>query len=139
MSAVGPIQVDKLIQPQFRERTLANATGFIVEHAQQMYLITNFHVVSGRRPESHANVDPSGAWPDCIRIWHHATGPLAQKWVGKVEPLYDSKGIPLWLEHPAHRSKVDVVALPLTDTADIATYTYDPWATPRVLWKWQAR
>ncbi len=94
------------------------------------YLVTNFHVVSGRDPEAHTNVIPTGAWPDAIRIWHNAAGNLGS-WVVKVEPLYDPQGIPLWLEHPVHQSKVDVVALPLTDTAGVAIYSYDPWAQVR--------
>ena len=53
------------------------------------------------------------------------------QWTPKVEPLYDVEDLPLWLEHPVHRSKVDVVALPLTEHAGIETYPYDPWSVPK--------
>jgi hypothetical protein len=121
-----------LLEPQFQGAAVSTATGFVVKRNQHRYLVTNFHVVSGRNPDTHATLDPSGTWPDAIRVWHHAAGPLGQKWTGKSEPLYDSQGIPLWLEHPVHHSKVDVVALPLTNTADITIYEYDPWAPVRV-------
>lgn len=109
---------------------MGSATGFVVERETRRYLVTNFHVVSGRDPETQTNVAPSGVWPDAIRVWHNAAATLG-RWVMKAEPLYDPQGIPLWLEHPVHHSKIDVIALPLTDTAGIAIYGYDPWAEVR--------
>ena len=86
---------------------MGSATGFVVEREAGRYLVTNFHVVSGRHPETHTSLVPSGVWPDAIRVWHNAAGTLG-RWVMKAEPLYDPQGIPLWLEHPVHQSKVDV-------------------------------
>jgi hypothetical protein len=118
------------LETTFRGAVMGSATGFVVEREAGRYLVTNFHVVSGRHPETHTSLVPSGVWPDAIRVWHNAAGTLG-RWVMKAEPLYDPQGIPLWLEHPAHQSKVDVIALPLTDTAGVGIYGYDPWAEVR--------
>jgi hypothetical protein len=42
-----------------------------------------------------------------------------------VEPLVDQDGTPLWLEHPEYGSRVDVVALPLTNVHNVQTYPYE--------------
>jgi len=118
------------LQPEFEGTTLGNATGFVVEREAKHYLVTNFHVVSGRHPDTLANVLPSGAWPKDIRIAHNAVAQLGV-WTWKVEGLYDGDGQPLWLEHPVHGHRADVVALPLTDTGDIGAYPYDPWEPQR--------
>jgi hypothetical protein len=117
------------LQLSVRGTSLGTATGFLVERDEVTYLVTNFHVVSGRHPETHANERLDGAWPDSVRILHNAAGHLG-KWHAREEMLYGADGRPLWLEHPGHGSRVDVVALPLTDTAGIERYAYDPWGTP---------
>jgi hypothetical protein len=117
------------LKTEFQNVPLAAGTGFIVERSDTKYLVTNFHVLSGRHPDTHSNLHPSGAWPDSVWITHNAT--TLGQWTRKVEALYDSGGEPLWLEHPNHGSEVDVVALPLTQFADIETYPYDPWAVPK--------
>jgi hypothetical protein len=116
---------------QFQGNALGSATGFVVERGGSKYLITNFHVVSGRHPDTHTSIRPDGAWPDSIQIVHNAAGRLGH-WIPKSEQLYDTMGVPLWFEHPVHRSQVDVVALPLTDTVGIDVHAHDPWASPRV-------
>ena len=80
------------------------------ENSGRYYLITNWHVVSGRHPETNAIVSPTGAVPDEIRIVHH--GHTLGSWVVRTEPLQDKNKNNLWLEHPSGR-QVDVVALPL--------------------------
>jgi hypothetical protein len=56
---------------------------------------------------------------------HNVAGRLGE-WQPRIEPLYDDRGNPLWLEHPVHGRRVDVVALPITDTRGIQLYPYDP-------------
>jgi len=96
------------LQPGFQGTDLGNATGFVVERDGKRYLITNFHVVTGRKPATNENILPAGAWPDSLRIAHNCAGQLG-KWIWKSEALYDEERVPLWLEHPVHRSAVDVV------------------------------
>jgi hypothetical protein len=128
-SIARPTIASVFLQIEFQGTPLGSGTGFVVDHDGTECLITNFHVVSGRHPETHVSLDSTGAWPDSVRILHNGK-PLGH-WIPKLEPLYDAEGAPLWLEHPIHRSKVDVVALPLTELTDIQTYPYDPWLAPK--------
>ena len=120
-----PSVASLFLQIEFQATRLGSGTGFVVEHGRAKYLVTNFHVLAGRHPETHGNLDANGAWPDSVRILQN--GALLGNWVPKLEPLYDARGVPLWLEHPIHRSKVDVVALPLTELSGVELYPYDPW------------
>lgn len=105
------------------DEALGTATGFIVEHDKTKYLITNWHVVAGRHPETNQPVHPQGKTPDALFIWHH--GKMLGTWVRKKESLVDNTGKPLWLEHKKGRA-VDVVALPLTNVAnDVQVYPFD--------------
>jgi Trypsin-like peptidase domain len=106
---------------------LGTATGFVVERDTRRYLITNWHVASGRRSDNGAVLSPIGAVPVQLAVLHNAAGTLGT-WSARVEPLYDSGGAPRWREHPTLRRQVDVVALELTQTAGIAVHAHDPWA-----------
>mgnify|MGYP001162076480 CR=1 FL=1 len=119
------------LRMEFEGSPLGTATGFIAERDGVEYLVTNFHVVSGRDPETGANIRPDGAWPDSIQIVHNAAVGVGH-WVPKTERLYGADGAPLWLEHPTHRARVDVIALPLTDTSGVQVYAHDPWMLQRV-------
>jgi hypothetical protein len=99
-----------------------------VERNERQYLITNWHVVTGRRPDTGAVLDPSGGVPDEVHVMHNQAGALGS-WVMKVEPLYDENGDPRWREHRQHGRKIDVVALELTDVVGIDVHPHDPWAT----------
>lgn len=106
---------------------LGSATGFVVERTGTPYLITNWHVVSGRDPRTGANLHPSGAWPDQLVVAQNVAGKLGN-WELKPEDLNDADGNSRWLEHPVHGRKVDVVALPLENTTGVDLHSYDPWA-----------
>jgi len=104
----------------------STGTGFVVHHKGMHYLITNWHVVSGRHPETDQPIDnvTGLADPDLIHIWHHDVSQLG-RWLLKAEQLRDpSTGVPRWLEHPSGRA-VDVVALALPDYPDVKFYVLD--------------
>jgi hypothetical protein len=90
-------------------KDLGSATGFIVMHGEKPYLITNWHVVTGKHPDTHELINDY--YPDEIVISHHARFRLGT-WTKQIEPLEDLAGNPRWIEHP-RGSQVDVVALPL--------------------------
>jgi hypothetical protein len=68
--------------------------------------------------------------PDTLTIIQNAKGKLGY-WLTKVEPLF-TNGIPRWTEHSSLGAKADIIALPLTDTADVEFYPYDPRTVPRM-------
>jgi len=97
-------------------KKIGTATGFVVEHESQRFLVTNRHVVRGTE-----KVPP----PDLILVMQNRAGQLGA-WLPAPEALYDDNGFPLWLEHPEH-PEWDVVALPLKTTEGLDFYPHDPW------------
>jgi hypothetical protein len=126
-----PTVASLLLVPAFREQRLGTATGFVVTHDDVNYLVTNFHIVSGRRPNDLTATHPSGAWPDRIEVAQNAAGNIG-RWLLLAEPLYDESGAPRWLEHPIHSHRADVVALPLLRQEGIDLFPHDPWAPLRM-------
>jgi len=121
---IDPLTVRSLYLIQVKgDEVLGTATGFIITHDKTKYLITNWHVVAGRHPQTNQPVHPQGKTPDALLIWHH--GKTLGTWVRKKESVVDKTGKPLWLEHKKGRN-VDVVALPLTNLPDdVQVYPFD--------------
>lgn len=94
-------------------RSLMTATAFVVSRNDQFFLVTNWHVLAGRIPETNQPTHPSAAIPDTVRIAHHSKGRLGS-WQLVEEQLYKPDGSPRWLEH-AQGKVIDVVALPLSN------------------------
>lgn len=107
------------LEPTFLSRPLGGATGFVVSvvgpgRPTKHYLVTNWHVLAGRRSDDHTIMDKVGsATPDKVTIHHNVQGVIGS-WKPVVEALRDEDDRPLWLEHPAFGSQVDVGVLPLT-------------------------
>jgi hypothetical protein len=106
---------------------IGSATAFLVQREQRTYLITNWHVVSGRRSDNGALISTTGALPGQLLVVHNVAGQLGT-WRPTIETLYDAAGSPKWREHPVHRNRVDVIALELRQLVDIAVHAHDPWA-----------
>jgi hypothetical protein len=100
-------------------------TGFIVVHQNSNYLITNWHMVTGRDPNTNQPLSSTGAAdPTSLEIWFHSNTGLGN-WILKTELLIDSNtGDKQWLEHPTG-SAVDVIALKLTNYPDVILYPLD--------------
>jgi len=85
------------------------ATGFVWKRGQQHYLVTNWHVITGKNIQTGELELP--ARPDSFRaLFNFPTGDF-----GKSEAsidLRDTNGKPLWFVHPSG-SRIDVVVLPL--------------------------
>lgn len=122
--SIDPLSGSSLIvQPEVNSIPLSKATGFIVQWGEGVYLITNWHVVSGRDSDSNQPLSPTAGIPDTINIVHHSSKKLGE-WVIKKENLY-KEGNPRWLEH-IDGQRIDVVALPLEELGgDINTYPFD--------------
>jgi S1-C subfamily serine protease len=98
------------------------ATGFIWKHGQQHYLVTNWHVITGKNAQTGKLELP--ARPDAFRaLFSIRTGNF-----GKSEAhidLRDTDGKPLWLVHP-NGSRVDVVVLPIDLSSPTAPVELSP-------------
>ncbi|MCF7917164.1 MAG: serine protease [Candidatus Omnitrophica bacterium] len=105
------------------ESFLGTATGFIVKHDDTNYLITNWHVLSGRNPGTNEVIHSTGAAPREVLIWHH--GETLGQWKLKSEQLYNESGEKRWIEHDLGRN-IDIVALPLKNLPnDVKIYPFD--------------
>jgi Trypsin-like peptidase domain len=106
-------------------RSVSTATGFFVQVDGINLLITNYHVVSGRNPDT--GLQMANTIPDRILI------PVLRRDTGYWRPVVQRllvDGEATWIEHPILRRKFDVVALPVTLSPDedwsISPYPMDP-------------
>ena len=119
-----------LIEMRGNGSVLSVGTAFVVSGTKGPALVTNWHNLAGRNPTTKQPMSPTGALPDEIRIVHNKLDALGT-WISVTEALF-SNGKPRWAEHPKHAEKVDVVALPLTQTTDVHLYPHDPLGGPRI-------
>lgn len=104
------------VEVYFDSKQIGDATGFVCERGGVHHLVTNWHVLSGRNPETSKPLSKEGTTPNRIQIWHHAKNQLG-RWVRREELLYEGDK-PRWKEHPLDRA-IDVVALPITPRREI--------------------
>jgi hypothetical protein len=97
----------------------------VASYEGQNYLVTNWHVAAGRNPLTGQPMASTGAVPDALVVVQNKAAQLG-RWEPRTEPLYEGNGDPLWLEHPEHGRRVDVVALPLTQTDGVDLFPYEP-------------
>jgi len=126
---MAPIAIDEFsVKPLYLETYLnasltSIATGFVVKKSGSHYLVTNWHVVTGRNPYNNQPLSAMGtADPDTLRIWFHTQN------LGNLRPqdinIIDRQGHRLWLEHRLGR-EVDVVAVPFQVSPDVTIYDID--------------
>jgi hypothetical protein len=131
MAEGTPLQIDPLsvtslyLKVNVNGILLANATGFAVEEGGNVYLVTNWHVLSGRHPETGDPISKKTAGiPDEIRVAHHLRGSLGT-WRFHGETLNNSDGSPRWIGHPAG-SDIDVAAVRLRNLpSDVRIFPLD--------------
>ena len=113
-----------LIRMRFNGQELAIGTAFVVRKSKGYLLITARHNVTGRSQVDGKCLHKNAGIPNEIEIIHNTTNKLG-RWHGVVEPILDSNGSPLWVEHPKHGRKADFVALPLNKLDGVAFHPYD--------------
>jgi hypothetical protein len=124
-----PSVASLFVHPSDGKTDLGSGTAFLTERNGTTFLLTNWHNVTGKNPQTGALLDQKGRVPTHLRIFHNYAPKLGE-WVERVEPLYDANGVRLWKEHPRFpNGQVDAVALPLTELADTVVYGHDLWAT----------
>ncbi|MCW8140370.1 MAG: trypsin-like peptidase domain-containing protein, partial [Planctomycetota bacterium] len=118
------------IELRSKGERMGTGTGFVALAPNgRPVLLTNWHNVTGRHPETWKLRDPEGRMPDALHIMHFSkevkeSNQSSLHWIARVEPLYDGPGKPRWIEHPTHKEKVDAVALPLTQLSEVTLLPY---------------
>lgn len=112
---------------------LSKATGTLYRHDGATYLITNWHVFSGRRADSKAPLDKiTCGLPTHIRVHFPTVGEAPEPKVQTYDLLNEESEY-LWLEHRLANA-VDVGALKIDPPADIETvYVSDSIQVPGLL------
>lgn len=111
------------LEMRFNGQKLASGTGFLVQKAHSVYLITNRHNVTGRDNRTGEVISQTCGIPNEVVIHHNKKGQPGIS-VEKVETLL-LDGIQRWFEHPTLGQNADFVALPLTSLDDVAVNAYE--------------
>ena len=103
------------IDLHFNQQRISSATAFTWERNNKHYLITNWHNVSGRDPNTDEHVSKTtAAEPNMLCGMFNTKGKnIGDKHQLGIRIRQDS-GEVAWLVHPTHKRKIDVVAIPLT-------------------------
>ena len=108
--------------PDQPDLTIGTATGFTYEIDNKLFLITNWHVVTGRDPFGQPRPDTaSDIFPNILKLTvlskrkdpQNPELSVMQRHRNVPFPLYDNSQ-PLWYEHPSLGSNCDAVALPIS-------------------------
>ena len=96
---------------------LGTGSAFFYEIDERLFLITNWHIVSGRHFLSKKSLMHDGRHPARLQVKLFSTGLEAVGSDTLSIRAYDvsifENGEPVWFEHPALESSCDVVALPM--------------------------
>jgi Trypsin-like peptidase domain len=118
------------IRTFFNDIELSLATGFVYRRREQLYLVTNWHVLTARNAETGAHLHKGGARPNRLRAQFNLT--VANFGKEEIEiKLRDDNDAPLWLVHPVHPrhgndKRIDVAAIPLGPSTDKRTFALYP-------------
>lgn len=110
----------------FNDEVLAHGTGFIYKKDDNYFLITNWHNVSGKHPDTGKHLSSHLGVPNviCTYFRTQSNPGNAHK---EIISLYsdDDMQNPIWKGHPVYGHKVDVVAIPLSQDL-VAKYKLFP-------------
>jgi Trypsin-like peptidase domain len=121
----------------YHSQELGSATGFFYRHDNHLFLITNWHVATGRHFETFECLNKQGGLPDRLRIMLFGgghllggSGQLGEAMDFELTLYRDSDSNqhpeqPLWWEHAAWRRRVDIVAIPLDIPPEVKVNTID--------------
>jgi hypothetical protein len=119
------------LEQAFGAQTLGSASGFFWSAYGKTFLVSNWHVFSGRHPDTSYPLATHAGVPDRLRMSlfkRVSPGPSAGQF--RVHPvtaevkLYtdDSRETPCWLEHPSRQGKIDVAAIDITKVLALDEY-----------------
>ena len=90
---------------------ISRATGFFWTYDQRVFLVTNWHVLSGRNPTTRRALNKDCAVPDTVEYVRFVDGGGYWEAVHASASLQESNEKPLWIEHNEHKSDVDIAAV----------------------------
>ena len=105
---------------------IGTGTGFFLELAGEWFLITNWHIFSGRHAFSKEPLGEDARFPEYINVKFAAylSGTSSFTTAAHRVEIYDG-GEPRWFEHPRLGSDCDVIALPLNRPQGCPEYMHN--------------
>ena len=122
-------QASYFVSSRFNNVELSTATAFFVLRQSKLYLITNWHVVSGRNPETGNCLSKTCSEPNNLLVRVHKNSEYIEFSDFEI-PLFDDSNNKLWLEHPFFRERVDVVALEVCIPNHLSVYDIENFIEP---------
>lgn len=109
------------ISMYFEDTKMSVGTAFFYLYEDEFYLVTNWHNVTGREPVTLKCKHSYAGLPNrlLINIPHsiHENQVARTNWkehsISLYEDIGDAPTKPRWYEHPTHKNKVDLVAIPM--------------------------
>lgn len=111
------------------DKSLAIGTCFFVQRDNQDYLITNWHNVTGQSPIDKTYLGKYAVSPNNFIIKVFKNQSLIE-WTELKIQLQNADGDNLWLEHPIHKEKVDVVAIKVNIPEDKLVFWIEKFIEP---------
>jgi len=107
----------------FGNTLLSHGSAFFYRKNGDIYLITNWHNLSGRRPYNGKCIDRNGAVPNNVSLFFHADNQLGQYSSVQIPfQLESENGDPLWLQHPQHGQNIDIAVLKISIPENMCVY-----------------
>ncbi len=104
-------QVSMFSTLKFEATELAKCTSFFYELDGSLYLVSNWHCLSGRDVQTGYPISKHSGIPDRIALYTIKDGKtIVRKW---CEFFLQKDEKALWFEHPSHGKNVDVGVLPV--------------------------
>ena len=95
---------------------LGGGTGFFYKHNAKWYVVTNWHVLSGRHPLTGQPRHSSAAVPNQCRFYFTSLTDAGVHWGAVTYWLaHPSSGVATWFQHPIEGQAVDIAALPIEE------------------------
>lgn len=92
------------------EHILASGTCFFLIRDEKTYLITNWHNVTGKNPNTNEYLSKPFQSPDYLKVQVFKNQEILEPTFLKID-LFDNDGKKIWLEHPEFGQKIDAVAI----------------------------
>jgi hypothetical protein len=112
------------IELRFNKTHLSHGTAFTWRDRESHFLITNWHNVSGRDPNTNKHLSKTAAEPNMLHAFFNSKDKnLGDKHLIKMQIRNEYEVF--WYVHPALKRKVDLVAIPLVG-AIVSTIEFYP-------------
>jgi hypothetical protein len=121
-------QTSYYIESLFNRKKISSATCFFVSRSGKTYLITNWHVVTGKNPNNNSQLGYFAVRPDELKVKVYKK----QENIETVDlniPLFDREN-KKWLEHPVHGQLVDVIAIEIDIPEDNLVFSPELYLEP---------